>query len=53
MIRFYEEGRLEKRWIEEYCLVANPECTRKQLDKAGIYHPDNMLPDGSVRKELG
>ncbi|TFG24820.1 MAG: uracil-DNA glycosylase [Promethearchaeota archaeon] len=49
---FVEEGKLEKKWIEEYCLVGNHECERYKLEEAGIYHPDNMLPNGEIRKNL-
>ena len=52
MKRFYEAGKLEKYWIEEYCLKANPACVRKKMEDEGRYHPDNMLPDGTIRKGL-
>ena len=51
---FTEEGKLEKRWVEEYCLGGKwPECVRYRMEESGEYHPDNMLPDGSIREDLG
>ena len=47
-----EEGKLEKKWIEDYCLVGNHDCERYKLEEAGVYHPDNMLPNGEIRKNL-
>lgn len=52
MKRYYEEGKLEERWVAEYCWVANPDCVRKRLAASGTPHPDNMLPDGSLHKDL-
>ena len=49
---FVEEGKLEKKWIEFYCLVGNKECVRYNLEKTGVYHPDNMLPNGEIREDL-
>ena len=51
--RFTEEGRLERRWVEEYCLGDRwRECVRYRMEENGEYHPDNMLPDGSIREGL-
>jgi len=52
MKRFYESGRLEEKWVSEYCWVSNPRCVRKKMANRGEYHPDNMLPDGSIRSDL-
>ncbi len=52
MKRYYEKGVLEKRWIEEYCRGNCSKCVRYKLEENGIYHPDWMLPDGSVDKNL-
>jgi len=49
---FYERGLLDKRWLKEYCLVANPECIRKKMEDQGLSHPDNMLPDGNIDLNL-
>ncbi len=50
--RFYEEGKLEKIWVEKYCWNNNEKCARYQLEERGEPHPDNLLPNGEVRKEL-
>jgi len=50
--RFYEQGKLDKRWIEKYCWRDNPKCIRKNLEENGVYHPDNMLPDGTIDEGL-
>jgi len=52
MKRFYEAGKLEEKWVREYCWVSNPDCVRKQMESRGQYHPDNMLPDGTIREDL-
>jgi hypothetical protein len=52
MKNFYEEGKIKREWIEQYCLKYNPACVRKQMESKGIPHPDNMLPDGSIREDL-
>jgi len=50
--RYYEQGKLDKKWIEDYCWMNNPNCIRKKMEEKGEYHPDNMLPDGTVDKSL-
>ncbi len=52
MVRFYEEGKLDRRWIELYCKGDWESCIRYQMEERGEYHEDCMLPDGSIRKEL-
>jgi len=52
MKRFYEEGKLERKWIEEYCMGDYMRCVRYELEEAGIPHPDNMLPNGKIMKSL-
>jgi|SRR5690554_1159058 len=52
-IRSYtESGRLERYWMENYCLVANQNCIRYKLEEKGEYHPNNMLPDGQIKMGL-
>ncbi len=48
MKRFYENGRLEKKWIELYCMGNWKSCVRYQFEENGEYHPDNMLPNGEI-----
>lgn len=49
---FTDEGKLPKKWVELYCLQANKNCRRFQLEEKGIAHPDNMLPDGTIDENL-
>jgi len=50
--KFTDEGKLERCWIEHYCLVGKKNCIRFQMEERGEPHPDNMLPNGEVRKDL-
>jgi len=50
--RFYEEGKLNKKWIERYCKGDWERCIRYQMEERGDYHPDWMLPDGSIDERL-
>jgi len=50
--RFYEQGKLGKKWVERYCWGDNERCVRYQLEESGEPHPDNLLPNGEIRKEL-
>lgn len=52
MRRFYEKGKLDRRWIELYCKGDWESCTRYQMEERGEFHPDWMLPDGSIDKKL-
>jgi len=52
MKKFYEEGKLDKRWIELYCKGDWESCIRYQMEEEGRFHPDYMLPDGSLDKKL-
>ena len=52
-IKYYvESGKLERKWIEEYCLISNIDCVRYEMEENGIEHPDNMLPNGEIREGL-
>lgn len=50
--RFYEQGELNKKWIKKYCKGDYEDCVRYQKEEKGIPHPDNLLPDGSIREDL-
>jgi hypothetical protein len=50
--KFTDEGKLERTWIERYCLVSNKTCIRFQMEGRGEPHPDNLLPNGETRKDL-
>jgi len=41
MKRFYEEGRLDRRWVEDYCFHNGRDCVRKKMEEEGRHHPDN------------
>jgi uracil-DNA glycosylase family 4 len=49
---YYEKGRLEQKWIELYCKGLWDRCIRYQMEENGSYHPDWMLPDGSLDEKL-
>ena len=52
-IKYYvEKGLLERKWIEDFCLISNKECIRYQKEESGEFHPDNMLPNGTIREDL-
>ena len=52
-IKFYvDHGTLDPKWIENYCLVGNKDCMRYQMEETGEYHPNNMLPNGVIKKDL-
>jgi len=52
--RFEEEGKLDSKWAERYCRSDDnwKNCKRYQLEEQGIFHPDNMLPDGEIDETL-
>ena len=52
MKRFYEEGNLDKKWIELYCKGDWESCVRYQMEEKGAPHPDWMLPDGTIDEKL-
>ena len=49
---YFEQGRLERKWVELYCKGDWEDCIRYQKEEGGIYHPDWMLPDGSADESL-
>ncbi|MBN2278980.1 MAG: uracil-DNA glycosylase [Candidatus Marinimicrobia bacterium] len=49
---FYEKGKLDEKWIHDYCKNHWQDCIRYQKERAGIDHSDQMLPDGSIDKNL-
>ena len=50
--RFVEEGKLPKKWVEEYCFKGGKNCKRYEAEEKNIFHPDNMLPDGTLDEKL-
>jgi hypothetical protein len=50
--RFYVQGRLDESWIGDYCFGRYRECVRYQMEERGEYHPDHMMPDGTMNEKL-
>jgi uracil-DNA glycosylase family 4 len=50
--KFYEEGKIDKKWIELYCKGDWKSCVRYHMEERGQPHPDWMLPDGSLNERL-
>jgi len=50
--RYYEEGRLDQKWIQDYCYHNYLRCVRYKMEEDGLCHPDNMMPDGSINGDL-
>jgi len=50
--KFYEEGTLDKRWVENYCWGDYLRCERYKMEEEGLYHADNMMPDGTIDERL-
>jgi len=50
--RFYEEGKIGIDWVKNYCFRGGKSCRRYEMEERGIYHPDNMLPDGTIDSGL-
>lgn len=52
MKRYHEAGKLPARWVQDYCRGDWENCVRYRLEERGEYHPDWMLPDGSLDPSL-
>ena len=52
MKHFYEEGKLEAKWVENYCNGNREACVRYQMEERGEPHSDNMLPNGEMDEKL-
>ena len=50
--KYYDQGKLAKEWIDQYCKGDWESCIRFQKEEKFIEHPDNMLPDGNIDKNL-
>ena len=50
--RFYQEGKLNKKWVKDYCKGHYLDCTRYKIEEQGTYHPDNIMPDGTIDERL-
>ncbi len=49
------KGKLDEKWKKQYCESDDnwKNCKRYELEEKGIYHLDNLLPDGSKVKIKG
>ena len=53
MKRAYDQGLLDKKWIEDYCWNGGEGCIRKRrFEGEGYVSPDYVLPDGTVDENL-
>ncbi|MBL7131267.1 MAG: uracil-DNA glycosylase [Candidatus Omnitrophica bacterium] len=43
---------VNKKWIENYCWGDYSKCARYKMEDEGMYHPDNMMPDGTTDEKL-
>ena len=49
---FTEKNLIDKKWIENYCKSDYFRCVRRKMQERGEYHPNNMLPDGTIDEYL-
>jgi len=53
MKRAYDNGWLDKQWIEDYCWNGGTGCIRKKrFEEEGHISPDYVLPDGTIDIKL-
>jgi DNA polymerase len=52
MKRFYEEGKLDRKWVELYCKGDWENCIRYHMEENREPHADWMLPDGTIDEKL-
>ena len=53
MKRAYDNGLLDRKWIDEYCLNRGRGCVRKnRFENEGYVSPDYVLPDGTVDEKI-
>ncbi|MBN2150738.1 MAG: uracil-DNA glycosylase [Candidatus Lokiarchaeota archaeon] len=52
--RYTDRGLLDRSWVSHYCLKEGGfrHCVRYKKEAEGAYHPDNMLPDGTIDESL-
>jgi len=49
---FGEQRKIDEFWIKQYCFENWNDCIRYQKEEAGIYHPDNLMPNGQINENL-
>ncbi|OGS18216.1 MAG: hypothetical protein A3J83_05025 [Elusimicrobia bacterium RIFOXYA2_FULL_40_6] len=53
MKRAYDRGKLDKKWIEDYCFNGGKNCIRKKrFEEEGYVSPDYVLPNGVIDENL-
>ncbi len=53
MKRAYDQGLLDKEWVENYCWNSGKGCVRKRrFEEEGYVSPDYVLPDGKIDEKL-
>ncbi|MDD5086153.1 MAG: uracil-DNA glycosylase [Candidatus Nanoarchaeia archaeon] len=52
--RLEKQGKITDKWKKEYCSTEKNwmNCKRYKYEEEGKYHPDNMMPDGSINKNI-
>ena len=50
--KFEKQDRLDMKWRKHYCEGDFKNCRRYQMEEEGLKHPDAMLPDGKIHKNL-
>ena len=50
--KFFDDGKLDEKLVQEYCFGDFRDCVRYRLKAEGKPHPNNMLPDGTTNEEL-
>jgi hypothetical protein len=50
--RLEKQGKITDKWRRNYCETDEnwKKCKRYQCEEKGDYHPDNMMPDGSIKE---
>ena len=49
---YWEQGKVDRHWIEDFCWGDWERCIRYQKEEKNEYHPDNMLPNGQIDDTL-
>jgi len=53
MKRAYDQGKLDKKWLKNYCWNGGKGCIRKKrFEGEGYISPDYVLPDGTIDENL-
>jgi hypothetical protein len=52
MKRFFQQGKLDKKFVDTYCFNDWKSCKRFQLEEQNIPHPDNLRQNGIIDEKL-